>query len=900
MKRLFFVFAALCLLSACKSEDKPDMVEEGQGIRVTGITLAPSSATVKEGETVTLTYTIDPQNATNTNIVWSSSDSSIATVEEGIVNGIKAGNAVITVTTEDGGKTATCAVKVEKNLAPSVTIGAEHVSAISAVLRGKVNLGSTVAGDLRIGFQYSKSAGILPSNSFTVEASDADSDYNYIADVTGLEPDTKYYSRSFVRQNDLYTFGETKEFNTKDISSLIRTTEASSISVLGARVNASLDLTDVQYTTQSLYFLYGTDAESLYQSESNIEKTAGGYSAVLVPLDPSREYYFQACVSLDDKEYKGSILHFTTKGIETIIETLEVSEKSETAGVLNAKLDISGIQYEYLRYGFSWGTSENDLTNYVEGQNFENNSFSATLSNLSYNTQYWYRAHLLIEFRSDRYYYQGYDYREYSGEIKSFTTNAPKLEAVDLGLSVNWANMNLGASVPEDCGDYYAWGETETKQNYSWSTYRWGDGDFFTKYCLFSSYGTPDYKVFLDFEDDGAHVKLGENWRIPSTDDFQELKKNCTWTWETYRGVKGYRVTSNIPGYTDKWIFLPISGLLEGDDLIDEDKYGYYWSSVIYPQQTNYSYLFLMTESSSGFSLCDRYNGIPIRPVFLGPNYVTVSSISINSESLSIRPGESKLLSATILPENSSEKRVIWMSSNPDVAVVYEDGSVVGVSGGTTTIIAICGRERASCSVSVTNSGGMAIPDAVDLGLSVKWASFNLGAFAPENPGLYYSWGETESKMEYSWNNYIWCNGSANTFTKYNIDSSRGAIDNKTKLDIGDDAAHIKLGGSWRMPTISECSELCANCECAWVTQNGSNGIKFTSKKNGNSIFLPASGYSWYEFNVIGWYWSTDLCTWTSSHGSTNMARALYLSDGGVSIGTATRSMGCAIRPVTD
>lgn len=100
----------------------------------------------------------------------------------------------------------------DAKLASSVTVGASHISAISAVLAGKANLGSTVATDLKVGFQYSKSAGILPSNSTTVEASDADADYNYTTSITWLDPATTYYYRSFVRQNGQDTYGETKEF----------------------------------------------------------------------------------------------------------------------------------------------------------------------------------------------------------------------------------------------------------------------------------------------------------------------------------------------------------------------------------------------------------------------------------------------------------------------------------------------------------------------------------------------------------------------------------------------------------------------------------------------------------------------------------------------------------------
>ena len=91
-------------------------------------------------------------------------------------------------------------------------------------------------------------------------------------------------------------------------------------------------------------------------------------------------------------------------------------------------------------------------------------------------------------------------------------------EAVDLGLSVKWASCNVGATTPEDCGDYYAWGEIEEKENYDWSTYKWCNGsyDTQTKYCTNSSYGTVDNKTTLDLEDDVAHVKWGGSWRMPT------------------------------------------------------------------------------------------------------------------------------------------------------------------------------------------------------------------------------------------------------------------------------------------------------------------------------------------------------------------------------------------------
>ena len=155
---------------------------------------------------------------------------------------------------------------------------------------------------------------------------------------------------------------------------------------------------------------------------------------------------------------------------------------------------------------------------------------------------------------------------------------------------------------------------------------------------------------------------------------------------------------------------------------------------------------------------------------------------------------------------------------------------------------------------------------AVDLGLSVKWASCNIGANAPEEYGDYYAWGETETKENYEWQTYKWYDGSAR-LTKYNTDTSYGTVDNKTVLDLEDDVAHVKLGGSWRMPTYSEVDELMStrydsSYKWEWRSLNGHNGWLVTCLVNGNSIFLPAAGnrYDTYcDVGSRGDYWSSSL-----------------------------------------
>ncbi|MBO5706256.1 MAG: DUF1566 domain-containing protein [Bacteroidaceae bacterium] len=153
---------------------------------------------------------------------------------------------------------------------------------------------------------------------------------------------------------------------------------------------------------------------------------------------------------------------------------------------------------------------------------------------------------------------------------------------------------------------------------------------------------------------------------------------------------------------------------------------------------------------------------------------------------------------------------------------------------------------------------------AVDLGLpsGTLWADRNVGADSPEAYGDYFAWGETTPKDYYYWSKYKWCKGSYTSLTKYCIGSSYGTVDNKTTLDLEDDAAYVNMGEEWRMPTIDEQFELQNKCTWTWTTQNGTKGYKVTGP-NGNYIFLPAAGDRYYSelygAGSRGYYWSSSL-----------------------------------------
>ena len=198
-------------------------------------------------------------------------------------------------------------------------------------------------------------------------------------------------------------------------------------------------------------------------------------------------------------------------------------------------------------------------------------------------------------------------------------------EYVDLGLNVKWATCNVGADKPEGYGDYYAWGETEPKSEYTWENYRFRiSGDDFFKNIKLSKYNTDiitgvvDSLTTLEMIDDAAHVRWGGNWRMPTVDEFRELMDSCIWTWTTINGVNGYKVTSNMHGYTDRSIFLPAVGLGNANFNNRQDDHGLYWSSSLRPSSPNSPNCpYVISFASGGFSLgaSAQFNGYPIRPV---------------------------------------------------------------------------------------------------------------------------------------------------------------------------------------------------------------------------------------------------------------------------------------------
>ena len=275
--------------------------------------------------------------------------------------------------------------------------------------------------------------------------------------------------------------------------------------------------------------------------------------------------------------------------------------------------------------------------------------------------------------------------------------------------------------------------------------------------------------------------------------------------------------------------------------------------------------------------------------------------------------GGSAMLNVTVKQTNEvcNNPPIIWTSDNPSVAVVSEDGVVTALSAGTVHVTASIQTLSAQCTVTVIEDSNIE-PEYVDLGLSVKWATFNVGALSPEDFGAYYAWGETEPKSSYDWSTYKWCNGSDTTMTKYCNNSdygNNGFTDAKTTLDLEDDVAHVQWGGNWRMPTKAEQDELRTNCTWEWYSSdntefNGVAGYKVTSKIEGYTgrfIFLPAAGSRQGPGTYLSgagssvFYWSSSL--YTDNPGGAWALNQFFFS--GFEI-VLSRCCGQSVRPVCE
>ena len=191
---------------------------------------------------------------------------------------------------------------------------------------------------------------------------------------------------------------------------------------------------------------------------------------------------------------------------------------------------------------------------------------------------------------------------------------------VDLGLpsGLKWATCNIGATAPEDYGDFYAWGEITPKSEFIWENYKFFIGEDSSENMAFSmyntdvDYGTVDNKKRLAIADDAARVNWGDSWRMPMDTELQELMAECVWTWTEQAGVYGFKVTSKKNGNS---IFFPAAGYCYMSEHAFGGTYGCYWSSSLFAPSPDVSGYLCFSSGEFYQGNDSRYKGHSIRPV---------------------------------------------------------------------------------------------------------------------------------------------------------------------------------------------------------------------------------------------------------------------------------------------
>ncbi|MBR3871788.1 MAG: InlB B-repeat-containing protein [Paludibacteraceae bacterium] len=441
---------------------------------------------------------------------------------------------------------------------------------------------------------------------------------------------------------------------------------------------------------------------------------------------------------------------------------------------------------------------------------------------------------------------------------------------VDMGLpsGLLWATCNVGAKTSTEFGDYFAWGETETKESYTNKTYKWyEDSDEIVeiKYSdLFKADASGNIRTLLELVDDAANVKLGGNWRMPTREEFEELlhPANTDLCLVSKNDVKGYLVVSKKNGNT---LFLPAAGFKLADEVTGvEDEY-YYWTSEHAEEGLGVANVVGNFYGSLDVRQFNRPIGCTIRPVLAKTLDYTIS-FKANGAEGEMTDIDAKYAQTITLPSNEFIKEgydfICWTTNEDGTGKSYNGGDIITIVNN----VVLYAQWKEKVDETIPNNNNH---EYVDMGLpsGLLWATCNVGATKPEEHGGDFAWGEVEAKNEETADTYKWQGDTYDKVTKYYD------VDNKSVLELADDAANANWGGNWRMPSREEWMELSNTDYCTWdwTTVNDVKGYLVTSKKNGNSIFLPVTGSGYnrdregYEIeNAIYWTNRNECSTWVA------------------------------------
>lgn len=247
------------------------------------------------------------------------------------------------------------------------------------------------------------------------------------------------------------------------------------------------------------------------------------------------------------------------------------------------------------------------------------------------------------------------------------------MQEVDLGLSVNWAGWNVGATCPEECGGYYAWGELYEKSDYDYDTYQYLDYANWEWIFIGDNISSTQYDV--------AQAQWGDSWRMPTKEEIDELINNCSWQWITYNGIKGQKIT----GLNGNSIFLPAAGFYGGTNVGSLGLGGYYWSGTLFEDLSNSAYCLSFGDINAYCNFDNRYLGYSVRPVLGNSTDIMLSdeasALFLQGWNCEVQGGEKNIAFTTKFNWSVSvQDQTGWCTVNPSTGAAGSHSLVVTVS----------------------------------------------------------------------------------------------------------------------------------------------------------------------------------------------------------------------------
>lgn len=436
------------------------------------------------------------------------------------------------------------------------------------------------------------------------------------------------------------------------------------------------------------------------------------------------------------------------------------------------------------------------------------------------------------------------------------------MKFIDMGTSVLWADQPMGVDEEHPYGNLYKSGATAPYPESS---------NFISRGFNLNEWGG-------NIEYDVATVTYGKGVSTPSKAQFEELLKVCEFTYNYNYDLKRYEMTltSNVTG--NKIVVVGAGYYLYDNDETADGTLNLNTSSGI--AGSNYICYCMnpLAYSNLGIdkALWPREEGTAhayqILPVYNAADVVKATSVTFNTTEINMLVGDVATITATIVPEDVTVKKLQWKASDEAVATVSADGQVTGVGAGECTVTATTtdGTDiTATCKVTVQAASATEMK-TVDMGVSVLWGESEIGATDYLQAGTYYAWGTVENAN--NWEAAIESAYSPKNITTAVTSVPRDPSDPTKAYDVAMDV----LGNEWHTPTIDEWNELIENCEITKIFVDGKGVARFTSKINGNSIYFSGHGYL-RETSANGPSMNGSIILQTSDAAKDNIYTAIYM-----------------------